>query len=367
MAKSAMNIRPLKSAPGSAVDFGVEIDNVDLENITDEEFAAIHKALYHEHIVLFKNQQNLSPHAQYEFTKRFDPAAADYGHNINPNNARTRHLKSVPDQPQVLVKGNGFVESILGLENVTLWHPMHRRFHRDHIPEDKDASLTRFFRWHIDAALYDRNPPKVTTLMAVQVPKGPRQTISYDDGSGDTLDASLAPTAFVSGQNMFDMLSPEDQEFVRTSRVEYAPYPYMWMSKARAFSNGLGLYSEGLEREESELPPIDPSKIQILPMAWKNPVTGKLSLQVHPACVRKIHLADGSVIDDLERVRDIVYRLQRPAISPPYVYAHDWANGDMILFNNHGVLHTVVGSLRPDQIRVFRQCNLAASEPPAGP
>jgi hypothetical protein len=34
MAKSVMNVRPLKPAPGSAVDFGVEIDNVDLENIT---------------------------------------------------------------------------------------------------------------------------------------------------------------------------------------------------------------------------------------------------------------------------------------------------------------------------------------------
>lgn len=139
------------------------------------------------------------------------------------------------------------------------------------------------------------------------------------------------------------------------------------MSKARLFPTGLGIYTEGRERPESDLPPFDPSKIQILPMVWKNPVTSKLALQVHPACVRKIHLADGSVIDDLERVRAIIYRLQRPAISPQYVYAHDWSEGDMILFNNHGVLHTVVGTLQPDELRVFRQCNLAASEPPIGP
>lgn len=36
-AKIVMNVRSLKPAPGSAVDFGVEIDNVDLENITGEE------------------------------------------------------------------------------------------------------------------------------------------------------------------------------------------------------------------------------------------------------------------------------------------------------------------------------------------
>lgn len=79
----------------------------------------------------------------------------------------------------------------------------------------------------MDAALYDLNPPKVTTLMAVKVPKGRRQTILYDDGSGEELDASLATTAFISGENMFNMLSPQDQEFVRTSKAEYAPHPYV--------------------------------------------------------------------------------------------------------------------------------------------
>lgn len=99
-------------------------------------------------------------------------------------------------------------------------------------------------------------------------------------------------------------------------------------------------------------------------MTWRNPVTGNLSLQIHPSPIRKIHLSTGAVIDDLARVRDIVYRLQRPAISPQFVYAHDWAEGDMVLFNNHGVLHSMVGTLGPEEVRVFRQCNLAASEAP---
>jgi Probable taurine catabolism dioxygenase len=142
---------------------------------------------------------------------------------------------------------------------------------------------------------------------------------------------------------------------------------FNWCKPAKVHPTGLSIYTEGLEMPESELPPIDPSKIQILPMAWKNPVTGKLSLQVHPSAIRKIHLEDGSIIDNLKQVRDVIYCLQRPAISPQYVYAHDWEEGDMVLFNNHGVLHTVVGSLRPDDIRIFRQCNLAGSEPPEGP
>ena len=39
----------------------------------------------------------------------------------------------------------------------------------------------------------------------------------------------------------------------------------------------------------------------------------------------------------------------------------------MVLFNNQGVLHSVVGAFREDEVRLFRQCNMAASEAPMGP
>ncbi|KAJ5806718.1 hypothetical protein N7474_010310 [Penicillium riverlandense] len=365
-----ISVRPLQPPAGSDIDFGAEIEGVDLEHLNEQQFATVRDALYRHHVIIFRNQHKLSPKAQYELTRRFDPASHNYGHGQTLDAKRSilhPDLKTIPHQPQVQVIGNGLVPSYEGLENVQLRHPHHRTFHRDHIPDDKDYDFTRFYRWHIDAALYDLYPPKVTTLMAVKVPKGRRQTLLYDDGSDETLDVPLGTTAFVSGERMFDLLSPEDKEFVRWSKVEYAPHPYIWMSPARALSTGLGLHSEGRELPDSELPPIDANKIMIFPMAWKNPVTGKLALQIHPSAVRRIHCADGKVIDDLTRVRDIVYKLQRPAISPQYVYAHDWEEGDVVLFNNRGVLHSVVGAFKPEEVRLFRQCNLAASEPPVGP
>ena len=72
------------------------------------------------------------------------------------------------------------------------------------------------------------------------------------------------------------------------------------------------------------------------------------------------------MIDELEAVREVVHRLQRPGISPELVYAHDWEEGDMVLFNNQGVLHSVVGAFAEDEVRLFRQCNIAASEAPVG-
>ena len=319
--------------------------------------------------MVLKDQANCSPKAQYELTHRFDPSAKGYGHGKTLDAKRSilhPDLKTVPHQREVQIIGNGVV-SYEGLENAKLVHPHHRTFHKTPIPIKDDLSHTRFYRWHIDAAFYGLYPPKVTTLMAVRVPAGRRQTLRYDDGTGEELDVPLGTTAFVSGYTMFDLLSAEDKEFARTSKIEYAPHPYIWMSAAKSRSDGLGLISEGAELAPADLPEIEEDKIQILPMAWKNPVTGKLALQMHPSAVRKIHLANGDVIDDLSEVREIVHRLQRPGIAPGLVYAHDWEEGDLVLFNNRGVLHSVVGAFAEDEVRLFRQCNMAASEAVLGP
>jgi xanthine dioxygenase len=135
-------------------------------------------------------------------------------------------LKTIPHQPKVQVIGNGFIPEYEGLNNANLVHPHHKKFHKHPIVEEEDLDYTRFFRWHINAALYDLNPPLVISLLAVRVPKGPRQTLRYDNGSGEELDVPLDTTAFVSGYRMYDLLSDSQTKFARTSRIEYTPYLY---------------------------------------------------------------------------------------------------------------------------------------------
>jgi len=339
--------------------------------LSDADFETIQEALYNHHVVVFKNHGHLSPKVQYEITQRFDPeATASYGHGKTLDAKRSilhPDLKTVPHQPQVQIIGNGSVEEYEGLKNFKLRHPHHRTFHASVIPDEDDLDFTRFYRWHIDAALYGLAPPVATSLLAVRVPGGRSQVVRYDDGTGDELTVPLGTTAFVSGYDMFESLSPEDQAFCRTTKVEYAPHPYVWMSSAKSRSDGLGLISEGKELPLSDLPPIEEDKIQILPMLWKNPQTGRLALQVHPSAIRKLHLADGTVIDDLKEVRETVHRLQRPGIAPKKVYAHDWEEGDFVIFHNRGVIHSVVGAFAEDEVRLFRQCNIAGSSLPEGP
>ncbi|KAK3990016.1 hypothetical protein QBC44DRAFT_325975 [Cladorrhinum sp. PSN332] len=368
---TAPTVQPLTPPAGSKINFGATVTGVDIENLSDSDFKLIRSALYTHQVLIFKSQSHVSPLAQYALTQRFDPLAqGSYGHGAAIPSAKKSvlhpDLKTIPHQPQVQVIGNGFVPSYEGLENIQLRHPHHKTFHATSVPAEDDLNYTRFYRWHIDAALYGLAPPVVTTLLAVKVPSGRRQIARYDDGTGEELDVPLGTTAFVSSYQAYENLSPQDQEFVRTTRVEYAPHPYIWMSSAKSRSDGLGMVSQNLEAPLAELPEIDPSKIQILPMVWKNPETGKLGLLIHPSAVRKLHLKDGTVIDDLSQVREIVHRLQRPGISPQWVYAHDWKEGDFVLFHNRGVLHSVVGAFAEDEVRLFRQCNVAASGFPEG-
>ena len=369
--ESFPTVHPITHGPNSKLNLGAEIRNANLEHLDDEGFAVIEKALYEHNVVLFKSQQSLAPKFQYELTKRFDPSSTSYGHDkklVTEKSVIARDISNIPHQPQVQVIGNGPVAEFEGLKNITLKHPHHNKFHATAIGESEDRNNTRFYRWHIDAALYGLNPPRVTSLMAIQVPKSTPQTLRYDDGSNDKIDnVPRGSTAFISSYEIYNLLSEEDKEFARTTMVQYAPHPYIWMSTARSRSDGLGLVSEDKELSVDQLPPIDESKICTLPMCWKNPVTERLALQVHPSAIQKLILKDGTVIDNLIEAREIVHRLQRPGISSDRVWCVDWEEGDLVLFHNHGVLHSVTGSFQPEEVRIFRQCNLASSQPPLSP
>ncbi|KAL5533771.1 hypothetical protein ACEPAG_231 [Sanghuangporus baumii] len=367
-------------------DFGREVKGVKPGELTEEQFKEIQQLLYKHGAILFRDA-DLSPEQQFALTKAFDPTCETYGHGNNKTGKEVKSvlhpdLKTIPHVPQVQLIGNGVVYNHEGLAEAKLKHPSHTTFHKTRIsPEDEKKGYTRFYRWHIDAALYDLNPPKVTTLYGIEAPQGDPQVVRYDDGTGDELPVPLGTTAFVDGKTMFDILLPELKSVAVRTRVRYAPHPYVWMATARSNSLGLGMETEGLEMKLDELPPWDESKIKVLPMLWKNPVTGNLHLQVHPSAIQELLIdplpegakregalyPDGARLTDLKEVRDLVYRMQRPAIAPSLVYPHDWKPKDLVIFHNRGVLHTVVGAFKPDQVRVFHQCNLAASDEPAGP
>ncbi|KZV93724.1 Clavaminate synthase-like protein, partial [Exidia glandulosa HHB12029] len=377
---------PPSADPSKFTDFGRVVTGVDPANLSPEEFKELEELLYKHSLLLFRDC-TLTPEAQYKLTKAFDPQADSYGHGNNKTGETKTSilhpdLKTIPRVPQVQLIGNGMVYNHEGLAEAKLKHPHHKTFHKTVVsPEDEAKGVTRFYRWHIDAALYDLSPPKATTLYALTVPQGEPQTCRYDDGTGDELKVPLGTTAFVSGRTMFDILPAELKSVAVRTTVHYAPHPYVWMAPAHAMSTGLGIETEGLELKPEDVPKWEESKLKRFPMLWKNAKTGQLHFQVHPCAVQKLEIAplpkgvlregamfpEGALLTDLKEVRGLLYEMQRPAIAPKLVYPHDWKEKDLVVFHNRGVLHSVVGAFAPDQVRAFHQCNLAASDDPSGP
>jgi alpha-ketoglutarate-dependent taurine dioxygenase len=61
MAVKTLEVRPLETPTTSAVDFGAEIYNADIENLNDADFEVIRDTLYKSLVVVIKNQAGSSP------------------------------------------------------------------------------------------------------------------------------------------------------------------------------------------------------------------------------------------------------------------------------------------------------------------
>ncbi|KAJ5041723.1 uncharacterized protein L3040_005292 [Drepanopeziza brunnea f. sp. 'multigermtubi'] len=188
----SLPVRPLLAPnPTSAVDSGLDIDQVELENVSEADFQTIRDALDRSHVVRFDPSSE-----RRELWARQDARCPALCSVLHPD------LQTIPTQPQVPVSGNGTSEEHDGLKNIKLVQLHHKTFPPGRYPAilaEDDLHATRFYRWHLDAALYDLNPGPVTSLVAVTVPAGRRPTLRYHEGTGEERDVPPLPfgtTAF---------------------------------------------------------------------------------------------------------------------------------------------------------------------------
>ncbi|CAI5756747.1 unnamed protein product [Candida verbasci] len=386
MHQDTITINPLESTHfGCSISLPNYCQN-DPANLNNEDFKKLNEAVHKYLVVVIPNQAELKPSSQYLLTKRFDPSIPEakdssggYGHGKEFRHSQSVLKKdgcSVKSQPQVQILGQGKLEANEeGNENgetINLTHPSHTTFHHTPLTEEEIKNKqTRFYRWHIDSALYDLSPPMVTTLLGIKVPPTTQyQTIKYDDGS--ELKLTQGATCFVSGAQAFKNLSEEDKQFALNTIVEYAPHPYIFISPAKATSDGLTMVNEDKEMRFEDLPEWEESKVKKLPMVWTNPITKEHHLQVHGCCLYNLHTKteDGTKTLGLKESREKVRKLMRPSISPDQVLAHSWKQGDLVLFFNRGVWHSVTGEFKgqgtngQDERRLMHQCNIASGIDP---
>lgn len=104
-------------------------------------------------------------------------------------------------------------------------------------------------------------------------------------------------------------------------------------------------------------------------MVWRNPGRpAQPHLQILGACIHSLKTADPyrgeiTTVDDVAEARRIFHTFMKKAMSAEFIYAHTWEEGDLVIFYNQGVLHSITGQLK-DEKRLMWQCNMASSMPP---
>jgi alpha-ketoglutarate-dependent taurine dioxygenase len=166
-------------------------------------------------------------------------------------------------------------------------------------PVDRSASPVSNYRWHTDKPYYEA-PPMYTMLAAVELP--PR--------GGDT---EFANTALA-----YDALPPATKERLAGLRVVFR-----WGATARG--------SDRPAYPAGERPPVSH------PLVRTHPQTGRRALYLGNHSSHIAGMAEDAGLALLAEL--LAHATQRP-----FVYAHRWRPGDLIMWDNCCLLHRVVAN-----------------------
>ena len=154
------------------------------------------------------------------------------------------------------------------------------------------------FDWHIDGCTDDI--PIMATIL-----------------SAHAVAASGGETEFASSYDAYERLSDEDKERVEAIRVVHT------------IEASQRLFNDDPSPEEVELWRSRPSKTH--PLVWEH-TSGRKSLVLGAT-------ADHIVDMDPEESRAVLDDLLDRSTAPEHVYRHEWEVGDLVIWDNRGVLH----------------------------
>lgn len=188
--------------------------------------------------------------------------------------------------------------------------------------KEPDYVLGTFF-WHVDGATMDQPLPKATTISARQ------------------LAASGGATEFANLYAAYERLPEEEKREYENLRVihsvEAAVRPVHGLPSA-----------ERVERYRNM------AAVMEHPLVWKH-ADGRKSLLLGTH-------ADGIVGMPGAHGRALLTRLMQWAAQPDFVYRHQWSVGDMVIWDNEGLMHRVVPYT--DEGRVMHRTTIAGHNKP---
>jgi alpha-ketoglutarate-dependent taurine dioxygenase len=190
------------------------------------------------------------------------------------------------------------------------------------INTEPDYVLGTFF-WHVDGVTMDMPLPKATVLSA--------RTLSDKGGA----------TEFANLFAAYEMLPEDEKREIENLRVIHT----IEASVRPVYGHPP---QERLNRWRSMAPAMEH------PLVWTH-ADGRKSLLLGTH-------ADGVVGMPGPHGRALLWRLQQWAAQPDFVYRHNWTVGDLVIWNNQGLMHRVVPYT--DTGRVMHRTSIAGHEKP---
>lgn len=177
--------------------------------------------------------------------------------------------------------------------------------------------------WHTDGA-YLGKPHNVSMLYAVEVPQEGGKAL------GDTLFAGMAAA--------YDALAPVMQQRIDGLRAVHSLHHRYAVVPGKV---------EPLSRHSEDYPPASH------PLAIRHPVTGRRCLYLSEGYTTHIEGLPRDESDELLR------QLNRHVLEPQFQHRHQWAPGDLVIWDNRATLHRATFDYGPQQRRVMRRATVA--------
>ena len=185
--------------------------------------------------------------------------------------------------------------------------------------------------WHTDMT-YNQTVGFVNVLVALKVP--------MRDGR------VLGSTEFVNTQAAYDDL-PDDLRARLANATATHDLNKFWEHMRQNKGSTRPPMSEAQRRER---PPVSH------PVFLTHPISGRKVIYVNPGFTERI---DGIDADESDALLEQLYA---HILLPKYRYVHQWAVGDLLLWDHIGTWHYAVPDYRPDEPRHMIRCQVMADK-----
>ena len=91
------------------------------------------------------------------------------------------------------------------------------------------------------------------------------------------------------------------------------------------------------------------------PIFLKHPITGRKVLYANPGYSMRINELPEKESDE---TLEFLFKHQ---LKPEYRYRHEWAEGDVLMWENFGTIHNAMADYGPDEHRLVKRCQVMAT------